>query len=676
MMKWTAAGAMALLLQTVGEPPLRCQGTGEVAAHYLVLMMGNAAGRLTSCTTASGGLEFLFAYNDRGRGPRTRTHYEFSKGLPSLVDTSGHDYYKNPVSENFGIRGARAEWSNRVEKGSRTSTGAEFYLGYSSPRAELGLLARALRDAPGQRLQLLPEGEAWLEHQREHTIRNGPTERTVTHYTIKGLGFLREHVWLDEDGRFFALASAWVSVVPEGWEHIVIELRAVQDRFDAERAAELARTLPRKPSRPVALTNARLFDAERAVTVPDSTVVFEGDRITAVGPDDAVEIPRGAEVRNLGGATLLPGLWDMHVHLNEFAGLMNIATGITTVRDLANDPDTLADLRTRFDDGTAIGPHVVAAGIIDGPGPYQGPTKMLVATADEARAAVDAYAKRGYRHVKLYSSLDPGLVPVIARHAHDRGMWVSGHIPASMTAEQAVRAGYDEIQHMNMLFLNFFPDVVDTQTPARFTAVAERAADLDLSSDKVQQFVRLLKERRVVVDPTLSIFEGMFVDQPGEMGAAYVAVADLFPAFIRRSFLDGGLPRPPERNAQFRKSFEAMMKLLKMLHDEGVPIVAGTDALAGFTLHYELELYVRAGIPAPAVLQMATIGAARVARLAGEAGSIAVGKRADLLVVDGDPLRSISDVRRQRLVVKGGVLFEREAIDAALFPSRRSRGLQ
>jgi imidazolonepropionase-like amidohydrolase len=216
------------------------------------------------------------------------------------------------------------------------------------------------------------------------------------------------------------------------------------------------------------------------------------------------------------------------------------------------------------------------------------------------------------------------------------------------------------------VFLNFWPDVQDTRTPARFTAVAERGADLDLSSAPVRRFIDLLKERRVVIDPTLSIFEGMFTDRPGQMAAADAPVADRFPPFIRRSFLDGGLPRPAALDARYRRSFDAMLNMLRRLYDVGVPIVAGTDALAGFTLHRELELYVQAGIPAPAVLQLATLGAARVAGMADNTGSIVAGKLADLLVVEGDPTRVMSDIRRTRLVVKGGVLFEREAIDRAL----------
>jgi len=132
-----------------------------------------------------------------------------------------------------------------------------------------------------------------------------------------------------------------------------------------------------------------------------------------------------------------------------------------------------------FDTGEALGPRVVFAGIIDGRGPFQGPTKVLASNEAEARKAVQDMHAAGFGLVKIYSSMDPKLVPAIADEAHKAGMRVGGQVPAFMTAEQAVLAGYDEIQHMNMLFLNFLYDKVqDTRTPARFTVVAENAASV------------------------------------------------------------------------------------------------------------------------------------------------------------------------------------------------------
>jgi imidazolonepropionase-like amidohydrolase len=385
-----------------------------------------------------------------------------------------------------------------------------------------------------------------------------------------------------------------------------------------------------------------------------------------VGADGQVELPKNAEVIDAAGKTLMPGLWDMHVHVQPGDGLLHMACGVTSVRDLANDIDALGQMRKRFDAGTEIGPRVVMAGFIDGRGPYQGPTKVFADTEDEARTAIDNYARLGYIQIKVYSSLKPELLPKIVEMAHAHGMRVSGHVPSGINAEQFVRDGVDEIQHMNFIFLDFMPQVKDTRTPARFTEVAAHGAEIDPKSEQVQAFIQLLKEHKIVIDPTLAIFEGMIDDRPGKISAGYAAVADFMPAQVRRGFLYGGLEVPSGMDQRYQDSFQRMLDMAKAFYDAGVPIVAGTDSLAGFTLHRELELYEKAGIPTAKVLQLATLGAARVVKRDSELGSIIPGKLADVILVDGNPATHISDIRRVKTVVKDGVVFQVADLDRAL----------
>jgi imidazolonepropionase-like amidohydrolase len=269
--------------------------------------------------------------------------------------------------------------------------------------------------------------------------------------------------------------------------------------------------------------------------------------------------------------------------------------------------------------------------------------------------------------IKIYSSVKPSLVPAIIDEAHKNGLRVSGHIPAFMTAEQAVNEGYDEIQHVNFLFLNFwFDSVPDTRTPARFVAVAQKASQLDLQSPKVQQFVALLKAHHTVLDPTLNVFENMFVARKGTIDPGYAAVADRMPPNVRRGFLTGGLPVPDGMDQRYRDAFKATERMVKMMYDAGLPILAGTDAFAGFAYHRELELYVDAGIPAPDVLRIATLGAARVMKLDGQLGTVEPGKLADIILVDGHPAANISDIRKVSLVMKDGVVYRPAALDSAV----------
>jgi imidazolonepropionase-like amidohydrolase len=440
---------------------------------------------------------------------------------------------------------------------------------------------------------------------------------------------------------------------------------AEQDSASAAWNGALAERLADRPGL-VAFRDVTLFDAPNARMIPRATVVVEGNRVLAAGPSSTVTVPAGARTVDGRGKTLLPGLWDMHAHLGEVDGLLNMAAGVTSIRDLANDTDFLLARRRQFEEGSAIGPRVVMAGFMDGPGPFQGPTKVLVSTPEEVRTAIDRYADLGYEQIKIYSSIRPDLVPVIAARAHARGLRLSGHVPSGMTAAQVVRLGFDEIQHTNMLFLNFLGDTLDTRTPVRFVAVAQHGADLDLAADSVQAFLRLLKEHGTVVDPTLATFETMFTGRPGRMAEGDALIAARLPAQVRRGLVGGGLPAPGALDQRYRDSYARMLGMVKALFDAGIPIVAGTDCLAGFCLHRELELYARAGIAPSDVLRIATWGAATVTGRTERLGAVRPGFLADLILVDGDPSADITAIRRVSAVMKDGVLYDPAEIYRAI----------
>lgn len=635
--------------------------------RYTFILAGNKAGFESSTRDPDGSLQIHYEFNDRGRGPSVNEKLVAGKdGIPTELANSGVDYLKAPVEEHFSLKNGEANWKNRSEEGRKRVTGKAFYVSISGASEESALLAQALLASPGHKLPLLPEGEASIEKRSEVKVSANGQSRTVVQYAISGLGFTPSPIWLEQDGTFFASVSSWSSIVKEGWEGSVAALIKDQDKFDNERSDNLARTLAHKPKGPLVFVHANLFDAESAQSLPNRTVVITGNRITAVGADGQVSLPRNAEVVDAASKTLMPGLWDMHVHVQPGDGLLHMASGVTSVRDLANDTDSLLQMRRRFDEGAEIGPRVVMAGFIDGRGPFQGPTKVFADTEEEARTAIDNYAKLGYVQIKVYSSLKPELLPKIVEMAHAHGMRVSGHVPSGINAEQFVRDGVDEIQHMNFIFLNFMPQVKDTRTPARFTEVAAHAAEIDLKSDQVRAFIQLLKDHKIVIDPTLSIFEGMLDDRPGKMAPGYAAVADSMPAQVRRGFLYGGLQVPEGMDQRYQDSFQHMLEMAKVFYDAGVPIVAGTDSLAGFSLHRELELYAQAGIPAAKVLQLATLGAARVVKRDADLGSIAPGKLADVILVDGNPATKISDIRRVKTVVRDGVVFQVADLDRAI----------
>jgi len=634
------------------------------AARYSVLSSGNPAGNQLVWKSADGKRHALYQYNDRGRGPRIETVTTLgADGVPTSTENTGHDYLKGPVDERFSIRNGVARWKNKAESGERPVKGSVFFPSFYGPPDEVALLAKALLRSGGS-MSLLPEGEARIEKVREIMLSQGEKSQPVALYDIRGFQFSPSYVWLDSENDLFASGSRWLMTIREGWEKSQEQLVSAQDEASVQWRAALAQRIARKPAADVVFHNVNVFDAETGKLLRNRVVTVHGNRIASV---DGSATPGGNVERiDGGGGTLLPGLWDMHSHVSDDDGLLNIAAGVTSVRDLANDTDELEARRKRYDSGIEIGPRVIAAGFMDGPGPYQGPTKVLVDTEQKVHDAIARYAALGYPQIKVYSSIKPELVPVIIADAHERGMRVSGHVPATMFADQFVRAGADELQHINFVLLNFFRDVTETRTPARFTEPGKRAAGLNLDSAPVKEFVELLRRRHVVVDPTLATFESMYRARPGSLDPAFAAVASRMPTQLRRGFLAGGLPAEGETDALYRKSYANMVKMVGLLHRAGVAIVAGTDTLSGFGLHRELELYREAGIPDSEILQIATIQAARLMKRDKELGSIQTGKLADLVLVAGDPTQDVSAVRNTKLVVKDGVLFDPARIYEAI----------
>jgi imidazolonepropionase-like amidohydrolase len=630
--------------------------------RYAVLLAGNRAGSAVTTYVSAHEQKFTYEFTDRGRGPSTVTRAVLDDhGLPVLLEITGHDYLKNAVTEKYERSGGKAVWRNDAEQGDQAVTGPAYYPPLNGPPQEAELLARALLRAPHSSLDLLPNGREKIEKQGGITLHKGGEAKKVLLYAMTGDGFEPRYIWLDEQGRLFATCG-WPSLIREGWEGSLSTLNKAQDARAAEHEKSQVARLAHHPKKGVlAFVNARLLDPASGTVRPGTTVVVTGDRITAVGPDGQVVLPAGAETVDAKGRTLMPGLWDMHVHLATLDGLMHLAAGVTTVRDLANDTDFLLSLKRRFDGGEVLGPRVLMAGVLDGRGPYAGPTKALVSTKEEAVQWVDRYAKLGYVQIKIYSSVDPALVPAIVERAHRLGLRVSGHIPYGLKAEQAVNEGFDEIQHTNFLVLNFL-DGVDTRTPARFSEVAKHAAELDLKSDRVRAFFALLKAKGTTVDPTVNAFEGMFTGRPGHLDPSFVNVVDRLPPQVRRNLYNGGLPVPEGMDQRYRDSYQTMLDMVRALYDNGIPFVAGTDSLAGFNLHRELELYATVGIPPMDILRAATSVPARIMKLDKERGTIEPGKQADLILVDGRPDETIGDIRRVTLTVKGGVMYDPAAL--------------
>jgi imidazolonepropionase-like amidohydrolase len=657
-----------LVLCVAAAPPL-------AAREDQIFMLGNLAG-LQTVTQSSGATRTEYSFNDRGRGDHIIATWKLdAAGVPIEYHGSGNDYVKAPVSETFRIVGGKATWRNRAEQGEKVLSGAAFYVPVNGPPEMLGVLARALLKAPQHRLALLPAGEATIEPVGPLPGQAaGTAAGALTQYQISGLDLSPTPIWLTPGGDTAANATYWFSVVAPAANGLLPRLLAAQDEASEAWSAGLASSQTLVPAADLIIRAARLFDPRDLSVTPGTSILIRGERIVRVGPDAELAVPADAQVIEAHGQFVMPGLWDNHQHFGPAVGALDILNGVTSARDMGNDTDEFLKRVARFDAGSELGPRVWKSGIIDGAGPYAGPTKMRISTAAEAIQDVDWYADHGYGQIKIYSSVPPPIVPLIAAEAHARGLRVSGHVPAFMSAQQFVADGADEIQHLNFIVLDFlFDQVKETRNMNRFTAVAVHAREFTPDKPQVREFIAYLARHHTVLDPTVNVFETLFCGDQTAVTPGLEQIAPRMPAQVRRGMLSGALSVPKGEEAAYREALPAMLRLVKALYDAGVTIIPGTDSFAGYGLHHELELYVRAGIPPAEVLRLATLTSAQVIGANGERGVIAPGKLADLILVDGDPSAQIADIDKLVMVMKGGRIYDPARIEQALGIAPRDR---
>lgn len=631
---------------------------------YTVIMSGEKAGQEVITPQADGSLKVSFSYRNNGRGPDYEQVMRFAAdNTLEAFSVKGKTTFGSPVSERYTRKGSKATWKALSESGSSTQAAGALYVPVDSSFAVLAASARALLAAPGNTLPALPGGQLTIKEVTRHTFTTGPAPVEAVLYAMTGLDLEPSWLWLraDDSRSLFAFSVPGnFQLVPAGFEAIIPELDAEQLKAEDARNLAVARQLAHPPKGPVLLRNVRVFDSENARLLPAQDVYVSDGRIAAVVPTGQLGV--GAEPGSVvdgKGRVLLPGLFEMHGHVGAGSNaLLHLAGGVTTVRDLGADNATLADLKAKIAAGTALGPHIVANGFIEGRSPYSARGGFVVDSLEAGQKAVDWYAARGYHQLKFYNSMKPEWVGPLAKYAHDRGLKVGGHVPAFMKAEDAVNAGYDELHHINQVLLNFLVQPGDdTRTLVRFYRVADGAAKLDLKSKPVQDFIALLKKQGTVIDPTLTIHENSYAHEAGTVSASYAAVYDNVPVNLQRGWKATMLDTTGPRLPRYRASYAQLEAFVGELYRAGVTIVAGTDSIGGFSLHRELEIYVRAGIPANEVLRMATWTAARVTQTLPETGSITPGKRADLVLVEGNPLENISAMRNVALVLKEGVAY-------------------
>lgn len=631
--------------------------------RHNVVRLGKVVGKHLSWKTGANDYYYYFEFNDRGRGPSVTSHSKTdSKANIVLQEISGVDYFKTKVEERFEVKTGKASWKNKFENESVVYK-AELYSNINGNPGEIELALRILKNSASKKINILPSGTLSYSIAKEEIAKDVTNNSlAVQLIAFTGLGGPPTYTWFTKDGHFFGSLNEWISIIQEGYEKNIDILLPIQKKFENNFYTNLAKAVTEKNSTGIAIKNVTVFNAAEGSTFVNGTVLIKGNLIEKIGNSSYTTIPAGYKIIDGTNKFLMPGLWEMHGHFFMSDGPLMMAQGVTNLRDMGNGEEVW-NLKKRIEADTILGPEInIVSGFIDKAGEFAAPTGALINSLEEGIKYIEDYHKKGCQQIKLYSSINPEWVKPLADKAHSLGMRVCGHIPAFMTASEAIDAGYDEITHLNMLMLNFFGDTVDTRNMSRFKLVGKKGYSLDVNSDGVKSFFQRIKDKNITVDPTISIFESMFTDMPGKVAKAYLPIEKYLPSQTRRLAMAGNFIDDESLAPQYSSSYEVMKKFVKALYDNGITILAGTD---GGILQHELEVYSECGIPNYDVLRMATYLPAKEYGLLDKYGTIAPGKIANLILIDGDPKKNIKNIRKIYLTIKEGKIYSPKKIYAA-----------
>jgi imidazolonepropionase-like amidohydrolase len=404
----------------------------------------------------------------------------------------------------------------------------------------------------------------------------------------------------------------------------------------------------------VALEHVRVIDGTGAAPMEDQTIVIDNGKIASIGG----AIPEGAHRLDLSGQTVIPGLVGMHEHLFYPSGggvalyigqgfsypRLYLACGVTTARTAGTmEPQTDLSLKRMIDEGKMPGPNLlVTVGYLEGKGSF-GPQMAELADEEDARRFVEYWASQGAHSFKAYMNITRAELEAAIQSAHARGLKVTGHL-CSVGYREAAAMGIDNIEHGLVEDMEFRtgrkPD----------SCMSGSGGVLRASDPQVQEMIRDLVERNVAITSTLAVYE------PSP------AVEQRFVDALAPSILDNYLKIKPATNSMQNVTREAEFE--RAFVKAGGLLMAGSDptglggVLAGFGNQRGIELLVVGGFTPLEAIQIATLNGARFLGMDDRIGSIAAGKQADLVVIDGNPAAQISDIRKVRLVFKAGAAYD------------------
>jgi imidazolonepropionase-like amidohydrolase len=432
-------------------------------------------------------------------------------------------------------------------------------------------------------------------------------------------------------------------------------------------------------TKPLALTDVTVIDVDRGERLAERTVVIRSGRIQALGPTGTTAVPEGAEVLSGRGQFLMPGLWDMHVHLGGYEGARRNASllltnGITGVRDMASPLDDILRLRQEVRDGAVAGPRLVVAGpLLQGPLPQQLRMPLLISIETKAQAAgtVDMLQRRGVDFIKVQAAVPRDIYLAVAEAAQRNGLPLAGHIPPTVTASEAANAGQDSFEHLGGRFHGVY--------------VSTSRDEQQLLRDGTRMYAEAIQAIEREEAPSPSSLQAPYVRRLLESYDEQRAEA-LWRLFVRRGTWQ--CPTLVTRRRLWEQERERLtdddrragaemirrdLQLVSAMHRAGVRLLAGTDLPltdGRSALADELALLVEAGLTPLEALRTATLDAAEFLRQGNQLGTIAQGKYADAVLLEGDPLLDIANVKRITAVITAGRLLRQADLERLKAPQK------
>lgn len=624
---------------------------------FTVLVGGTDIGQV-EVRHAAGGTQIAFEFRNNGRGPTLRESVNFSEsGLPSRWMIEGHTTFGNEVDERFEHEGGKARWQDATGTGQAQAEDLQLYVAQNASPYALWIYARALLADEDHSLPVLPGGTLRLKKIEELPVGEGDEAIAISTYAISGISQNPTYFALDSNDAFFALMTPRFSVIREGFEAHEERFRQLSDEYAARRFETIQKALARNYAGPVRVRNVRIFDPHTQSRGEPVSVQVEGNRIAGVLPLDTPLADNETVIEGDGG-TLVAGMYEMHGHLGQNSALLNIAAGITSVRDMGNDNEVLGGLIEKIASGRLAGPRITRSGFIEGKSPHSSNNGELVSSEEEAVEAVRSYATGDFHQIKIYNSMNPDWVPAMVAEARANGLKVAGHVPAFSNADAMIAAGYDELTHINQVMLGWvLEEGEDTRTLLRLTAM-RRLPALDLQSERVMATIDAMAENNVAIDPTLAIHERLLRSRNGKVTPGVVDYIDHMPVGNQRQARTALAEiASPEDDAAYWQAYDKIVETLSIMHDKGILLVPGTDLGGSLPYHRELELYQDVGMTASEILAWASYGMADYLGQADELGSIEAGKLADFFLVPGDPTENLKAIKTISMVVKGGTVY-------------------